>query len=151
MWCSSNGPKEHPELLQSSQGARAACPILRMDSSKLYGELGLGFQGFGVFTVVTEQPPQVLGLYWSKSSPETNSTAWQDWYHYCRKFKEFGDDRPFPPYLGAFHTCSVWSSVGGFAELGTCFGLRILFMKTVIWSECDLQNSSAVRGIASSR
>jgi len=22
----------------------------------------------------------------------------KDWFHYCRKFKEFGDDRPFPAY-----------------------------------------------------
>eukprot|EP00930_Biecheleria_cincta_P048639 TRINITY_DN3391_c0_g1_i1.p1 TRINITY_DN3391_c0_g1~~TRINITY_DN3391_c0_g1_i1.p1 ORF type:complete len:845 (-),score=139.20 TRINITY_DN3391_c0_g1_i1:37-2571(-) len=22
----------------------------------------------------------------------------KDWYHYCRKFKEFGDDREYPPY-----------------------------------------------------
>jgi len=36
---------------------------------------------------------------WAVSPPERFlEECEKDWYHYCRKFKEFGDDRPFPPY-----------------------------------------------------
>jgi len=36
---------------------------------------------------------------WAVSPPDRFlEECEKDWYHYCRKFKEFGDDREYPPY-----------------------------------------------------